>query len=78
MGGLAGAMLGGGAAKGVTDSVLDVFIEDDAKEMVKIIEDEFKSLAIDYLLNEAECKNVVEALSGKTGWFEAEGYVCER
>ena len=52
-------------AKGVTDSVLDVFIEDDAKEMVKIIEDEFKSLAIDYLLNETECKNAVEARSEK-------------
>ncbi|MBR4400864.1 MAG: hypothetical protein IKT09_04135 [Synergistes sp.] len=49
----------------MTDSVLDVFIEDDAKEMVKIIEDEFKSLAIDYLLNETECKNAVEARSEK-------------
>lgn len=65
VGGLVGAMLAGSAAQGVTDSVLDVFIEDDAKEMVKIIEEEFKTLAVDNLLNETECENAVEELKKK-------------
>lgn len=47
----------------MTGAVLDTFIEDDADEMIRIIEDELKSLAFDYLLNKKECDSVVEQLS---------------
>lgn len=63
IGGLAGSVAGGAVSSKVTGAVLDTFIEDDADEMIRIIEDELKSLAFDYLLNKKECDSVVEQLS---------------
>ena len=60
-----GSLIGGGLANKASSSVLDKFIEDDANEMVQIIEDRFKVLANDYLLNEQECKKVVKKLQEK-------------
>ncbi|MDB8803398.1 hypothetical protein PN294_14540 [Romboutsia sp. 1001216sp1] len=65
VGGLLGALTGGSIASGATKKVLDCFIEDDAKEMVSIIERQFSNLAIDYLLTEEEVKKIVENLHGK-------------
>ncbi|MCW2279148.1 hypothetical protein [Heliophilum fasciatum] len=59
VGGLCGAFLGSSAASTVTKSVLDEFIEDDAKEMLHIFESCFAELAFDFLLSE----NEIELLS---------------
>ncbi len=70
VGGLVGT-IGGGAITGkVSGTILNEFIEDDADEMVKIIEKVFIQLAEDYLLNQTEAESIVEQLSksldGKT------------
>ena len=65
VGGLFGAFAGGSAAGKVASAVTDEFIEDDAKEMVGIIEDEFQHLAVDYLLNQSEAEEAVEYLAGE-------------
>ena len=65
VGGLFGAFAGGSAAGKVASAVTDEFIEDDAKEMVGIIEDEFQLLAVDYLLNQSEAEEAVEYLAGE-------------
>ena len=62
VGGVIGSVLAGGAAGKATDTVLKTFIEDDADEMVKIIQNEFESLARDYLLNQKEAEKTVDAL----------------
>lgn len=70
IGGLVGSFVAGGAAGKVTDTVLGAFIEDDAEEMVRIIEKEFTEMATDYLLNQKEAENIVDELQsildGKT------------
>ena len=48
-----------------TDTVLGNFIEDDADEMVRIIEKQFGELAVDYLLNQKEAVKVADNLQGK-------------
>ena len=65
VGGLFGAFAGGSAAGKVASAVTDEFIEDDAKAMVEIIEDEFQHLAVDYLLNQSEAEEAVEYLAGE-------------
>lgn len=65
VGGIIGSMAGGTAAHKVTETVLDHFIEDDAKEMLRIIEVEFSQLAFDYLLNEEEAKKVIDIFKEK-------------
>ena len=65
VGGIIGSMAGGTAAHKVTETVLDHFIEDDAKEMLRIIEVEFSQLAFDYLLNEEEAKKVIDKFKEK-------------
>jgi hypothetical protein len=62
VGGLLGAFAGGTAASSVTSAILDEFIEDDAKEMLRIVEKIFGDLAFDYLLMESEAKTVIENL----------------
>lgn len=54
IGGLIGAFAGGTAANKVSSSITDAFIEDDAEEMVRIIKNVFKDIAVDYLLNQKE------------------------
>lgn len=62
VGGLLGSFAAGAASSKVSNAVLGAFIEDDAEEMVRIIEKVFQSLATDYLLNQAEAESVVDAL----------------
>lgn len=65
IGGLIGAFAGGSVAGEVTNAVLDEFIEDDAKEMLRIVEYEFKELAGDYLVNQEEAEKVADILKDK-------------
>ena len=60
IGGIIGSIAGGSAANYAAETVLDHFIEDDAREMLTIVEDEFSQLAFDYLLNEEEAKTVID------------------
>ena len=59
IGGLFGAFAGGSVASKVATTVLDGFIEDDAKEMLSIVENVFGDLAFNYLLIEEEAKEVI-------------------
>ncbi len=63
IGGLVGSVAAGAAAGKVTNTVLDVFIEDDADEMVEIIQQEFTKMAGEYLLNQKEAERAVDRLS---------------
>ena len=65
IGGLAGTFAAGTASGKVSNAVLGSFIEDDADEMVAIIENVFQELAVDYLLNQKEAENIVDALKGE-------------
>jgi uncharacterized membrane protein len=62
IGGILGSIAGGSAASTVATGVLDNFIEDDAKEMLKIVESVFGNIAFDYLLSEKEAQNVIEKI----------------
>lgn len=62
IGGLVGAFAGGTAASEVSQAVTDEFIEDDSKEMVRILEREFTAVSVDYLLNKNEAEEVVAKL----------------
>lgn len=70
VGGLIGSVAGGTVSGKISDTVLGTFIEDDADEMVRIIEKVFTQLAEDYLLNQNEVENILgnlsEKLNGKT------------
>lgn len=63
VGGLLGSVVGGGAAGGVTNAVIKNFVEEDADEMISIIEEEFKVLAQEYLLNKNEVEKITDRLS---------------
>lgn len=65
VGGILGSVAGGGLASVTSGAILDQFIEDDAKQMVDIIENTFKQVAIDYLLNQDEAVNIVEKLKSE-------------
>lgn len=65
VGGLAGSILGGVAAGKVTNTVVGVFVEDDADEMVKIIENVFTEMASEYLLSQKEAEKSVDCLRDK-------------
>lgn len=65
VGGLIGSVVAGSAAGKATDTVLGTFIEDDADEMVRIIESVFGDLASDYLLSQEEAENSVDILKDK-------------
>lgn len=62
LGGLFGSFAGGAAANKVSNAVLNEFIEDDADEMVRIIEKVFTQMADDYLLNQKEAENIIDDL----------------
>ena len=65
VGGLIGSFAGGTAASKVSQAVTDELIEDDSKEMVRILEKEFTTVSFDYLLNKNEAEKVASALSDK-------------
>ncbi|MEW9122983.1 MAG: hypothetical protein AB2421_09755 [Thermotaleaceae bacterium] len=62
VGGFLGAFAGGSAAGKVSGAVLDAFIEDDAEEMVRIIEKVFSEMAVDYLLNQKEAEQAIDSM----------------
>ena len=67
---IAGSVAGGTVGGKVTNTVIGEFIEDDAVEMVRIIENTFCRLAQDYLLSEDEVEillsDISRALEGET------------
>lgn len=65
VGGLIGSVAAGAVAGKATDAILGNFIEDDADEMVRKIEEEFGGLAVDYLLNQKEAEKIIDQLSAK-------------
>ena len=65
IGGIVGSTAGGTVSGKVSDAVLGSFIEDDADEMVKIIEKVFAQMAEDYLLNQSEAECIINKLSQK-------------
>ena len=62
VGGLIGSIGAGTLANKATDTVLGAFIEDDADEMVRIIEKQFSELAINYLLTQKEAEKIIDNL----------------
>jgi hypothetical protein len=62
VGGLIGSFAGGSAAGKVSNAILNEFIEDDADEMVRIIERVFIQMAEDYLLTQIEAEAITERL----------------
>ena len=70
VGGLIGAFCGGAAAGSATNAVVGIFVEDDASEMVLVIEKTFLILVNEYLLTQREVEHAVdhlgEALTGGT------------
>ena len=62
IGGLLGALGGGSVAGEVTKSVLDEFVEDDAEEMIRIIQSEFEDLAGEFLVSQEEAENIADKL----------------
>lgn len=65
IGGVLGSFAAGAASNKVSNTVLGAFIEDDAEEMVRIIEKVFQELATDYLLNQKEAESIVDALKNE-------------
>ena len=65
IGGITGSLIGGAAAGKVSNAVVGEFIEDDADEMVKIIQDVFTDMASEYLLNNKEAEKAVDKLRDK-------------
>lgn len=69
VGGILGALGGGAIASDISDGIMGSFIEDDADEMVKIIEKIFISIVEDYLLTQREVEHVIdhmgESINGK-------------
>lgn len=65
LGGLFGAFKGGEVASKVSKEITDDLIEDDSKEMLRILESEFKDVANDYLLNKSEGEKVADNLKYK-------------
>lgn len=62
IGGVVGSVTAGAVAGKATNTLIGNFIEDDAEEMVRIIEKQFRSVAADYLLSRKEAEKSVDAL----------------
>ena len=62
VGGLIGSVVVGAGAGKVSNAVLGSFIEDDAEEMVRIIQKVLEELAVDYLLSQKEAEKSVDKL----------------
>lgn len=65
VGGFLGGFTGGSAGTKVAGGVLDICIEDDANEMMVIVEETFAEVAFDYLLNEEESSIAIDRFSRK-------------
>ena len=78
IGGLVGSLVSGGAAGKVTSKVANAVAEDDANEMVNIIQEQFESIANEYLLNQKEAEKCVDRLSEKlTGKVLKDMFACD-
>ena len=70
IGGTIGSTIIGGLSGFVSEKALSLVIKDDAEKMTEIIENEFKKLSDDYMLNQNEANDISqqlsEKLSGKT------------
>ncbi|MCB2292631.1 hypothetical protein LGK95_03650 [Clostridium algoriphilum] len=64
IGGLLGSFAAGSVASKVSNTVLNEFIQDDANEMVNIIEKVFTRISEDYLLNQKEAEAIIDNLKG--------------
>lgn len=64
VGGILGGVLAGMAGAQASKTVLDYFIEDDAKEMLRIFEEVFIIQAQDFLLSELEIESVSKSFEG--------------
>ena len=62
IGGLLGAFGGGALASKATGAILNEFIEDDADQMVDIIQEVFSKLAEDYLITQSEAEDIVDKM----------------
>lgn len=62
IGGILGALAGGLVATATSKYILDGLIEDDAKEMIRMLPDCLEPLATDYMLSEAETKELATEL----------------
>ena len=60
-----GGGIGGWTAGKASKKLTDEMIEDDAKEMIRVFENEWKVVAVDFLLNKDEGKQVMDALTEK-------------
>lgn len=65
VGGIVGSLVGGSLAGKATEKVTSLIGEDDADQMVSILQKEFETLANDYLLNAKEAEKCVDLLSEK-------------
>jgi len=65
IGGLIGSFAGGSVASKTAEVILDEFIEDDAKQMLSILEKNFSELSSDYLINEDEANIILEEIKEK-------------
>ena len=65
VGGLIGAFAGGNAASSVSKKVTDKFIEDDSQKMFEILQNEFQTVSVNFLLNKNETEKVADKLSEK-------------
>ena len=62
VGAFVGSMAGGTAASKVSGAVLNEFIEDDADEMLEIIQEVFAQLCEEFLITQDEAETLVEGL----------------
>lgn len=65
IGGIAGSFVGGTIAGKTANAVVGTFIEDDADEMVEIIQNVFTDMASEYLLSNKEAEKCVDKLCDK-------------
>lgn len=78
IGGVVGSLVSGGVAGKVTSKVADAVAEDDANEMVDIIQKQFETIANEYLLNQKEAEKCVDRLSEKlTGKVLKDMFACD-
>lgn len=65
VGGVAGSLIGGATAGKLSSKVTSEFLEDDADEMVKIMQEVFTDMSSEYLLNNKEAEKSVDKLKEK-------------
>lgn len=65
LGGILGALGGGSVISSLTRLVMDGFIEDDANEMIAIIQEVFAQLAEEYIITQEEGEKIAKLLQNK-------------